>query len=248
MNERMLCLFKKFASVPRLTPRGLLGRALSFLWSFFPPHFCNRALPPLHCFSAFLLWARKFYLCACVRHAARGASQAHQLVAWNTDSRVKCCRLWIALCIEHREGDWRMWHRRDDVTMWYVLQEDRKGGSVLSDVDLGSLVHDGNCKWVVFHTRSGDGVWRVMSSYQRSQGTGKGGNEGKSFTVGEISPTWDLENAKKEKGTVKKWHSWCFRLVVVNCLAWREEPGWDNIAGLLCCSLWICCKSFVAVL
>lgn len=42
--------------------------------------------------------------------------------------------------------------------MWYVLQEDRKGGSVLSEVGLGNLVHDGNCRWVVFHTRSGDGV------------------------------------------------------------------------------------------
>lgn len=33
MNERILCLFRKVASAPRLNPQGLLRKVFSFLWS-----------------------------------------------------------------------------------------------------------------------------------------------------------------------------------------------------------------------
>lgn len=61
------------------------------------------------------------------------------------------------------------------------------------------------------------------------QRTAKRGNEGKSYCLGQ--PHQGLENAEREKGTLKQWHSWWFGSVELKCLAG------GGVAGLLRCSL-----------
>lgn len=46
--------------------------------------------------------------------------------------------------------------------------------------------------------------------------TAKRGNEGKSSCLGQRHQ--GLENAEREKGTLKQWHGWWFRSVELKCL------------------------------